>query len=247
MSKEELEKLTFALPIEEEIFDNDTRNIYFNNSIGNKTDFVEALSDKRYNTWLASDIKKDVFDKECVHGYTSMGYVQYNLDEQCSVLPILELNGVDILPYTKPAKGFLKGMLEIELGEYPQSIASPNTQYDLYMHKGVQTGKKYSIQIPNDNSNGLNIVQVEEYEYKGKKYVRIPKKYKYMPYTWYEVEPIKWIVDLKHNKLICKDIIIVGSSYNNWNEYVKFLEYDIIYNTKQYIELTGSIKYIKKQ
>ena len=243
MIKEELDKLKISLPTKKEIFENETQKIYFNNSTGSKSDFVEDMCLNKQNIWLASDIQKNVFKVDCVRGYTLMGYAEFELDEQCSVRPILELNGIDVLPYANPGTGFLNGLLEVELGEYPQSIAPPSIQYDLYMHKGVLTDKKYSIQIENENKSGLNIVQVEEYEYKGKKYVRIPKKYKYMPYTWYEVEPIKWIVDLKNNKLICKDTIIVGTSYNNWDEYSKYLMNDIIYNTKQYMDLSGPIKY----
>lgn len=243
MTKEELNRLKLLLPTENEIFDNETRHIYFNNSIGRLTDFVQALSDKKNNIWLSSDIKKDAFGEDCIHAYTSMGYIQCKPNEQCPILPLLELNEIDILKYAKPSNGFLKEMLEVEVGEYPQSIASPGIQYDLYMHKGVQTGKKYSIQIYNENTNELSIVQVDEYEYKGKKYVSIPRKYRYSPKTWYEVEPIKWIIDLKHNKLICKDTIIVGSSYNNWTEYRDILIYDMIYNTKEYLESNNQLSY----
>lgn len=245
MRKEEFEKLKLMLPTEKEIFDSETRSIYFNNATGNSSDFVKDMNAITQDVWLTNDIRKNIYENDCVYGYTKLGYVEYNLNEQCKVRPVIDLNDVDILQYATLGKGFLEGKLEIELGEYPQETASREVELDLCMHKGVLTGKKYSIQVES-SKNELNIVQIEEYEYKGKRYVCIPRKNRYMAYTWYEVAPIKWIVDLKHNKLICKNTIIVGRSYNNWSEYVKYLEYDMIYNTKEYKNTYNQLIYRMK-
>ena len=82
--------------------------------------------------------------------------------------------------------------------------------------------------------------------YNGKKYVRIEanfyhkegttlsngKTYKNGDYVWVEVQPIRWLVSLKEDKAITRDIILAGIPYNKDNNYSGKLEDSTLY---QYI------------
>ena len=113
---------------------------------------------------------------------------------------------------------------EFDFGEYPQVVASNeiSTQLeDIYKSKELgkisktlfKTGRKYTI---SDNEI------LEEYEYKGKYYVRVISKndcilsngrkaIKGKAY-WTEVKPITWIVN--EDLAICKNIIASGMNYH---------------------------------
>ena len=92
----------------------------------------------------------------------------------------------------------------IVFGEFPQSYVGKylNAQLEICYRTGQlhPTGKKYTARM--DDAGKIHFAQ--EYEFKGKKYVRI-KNYqpaksefkdgtpvKHGKFTWFEVEPIKW-------------------------------------------------------
>ena len=115
----------------------------------------------------------------------------------------------------------------IKLGEYPQNRADAaetlglNLSFDHGLDNIKETGKSYTIRI-----NGKT-KRVSEYEYNGKKYVRImidddiydnckfsqnndPIK-KGEP-VWLKVEPITWIVDKEKGLLLSEKILASGIS-----------------------------------
>lgn len=110
------------------------------------------------------------------------------------------------------------GVKEITFGEYPQTVVSEDYSKQLehvYLNNWMkETGKSYYIK---DSWYST----YEEYEYEGKKYIRVPGKSLSAGYTlsdgravkinepyWIEVEPIVWLVDEKSNLAITKNILL---------------------------------------
>lgn len=238
MNKQDLDNLTIILPNNQEIMDKDVANLYYNYSWF--SDFAADLSSELCYTkgvWLTNDIEDPENDllKQYLIAYKGFFKASHKIDEPGSIRPVIDLSGLDIMPYTKEKNG----VLEVELGEYPQSCADPQIQVALNQHKGVMTGRKYSIPTISDKEKkeDLNTIDIYEYEYQGKRYVSLPIKYKYMKNTWYEVEPITWLVDQKYGKLISKKIMVGRVIYKNWIDIADSLKRDMILNSKQYREM----------
>ncbi len=121
----------------------------------------------------------------------------------------------------------------VEFGEYPQNLAMPNTQKtlnDLYsQNKLNKTGRSFSRDI-GDVNEGMLCVTEDEYEYQGKKYVRVKnlnpegvlsngKKAGVEDYYWIKVEPVVWFVDKDEDIATTNKIIIGGVAYNNSETY----------------------------
>lgn len=132
------------------------------------------------------------------------------------------------------------GILEVEYGEYPQTAAPSNIQETLellYQNNQLsKTGKIYTTDSRkyDDYNSGFLAKGHIEYEYNGKKYVRVEanscfgqekftlsngKKYKNGDYVWVEVNPIKWLIDEKKDLAISKDIIFAGVQFNKIRNY----------------------------
>ena len=122
------------------------------------------------------------------------------------------------------------GTEEVEFGEYPQNAADPRiqnileTEYNRGMNK---TGRSYTFDSAKsyDDNAGFKPVTYEEYEYQGKKYIRIKANFgfggnKFMlsngacyrngDYVWVEVSPVKWLIDDKAGILISKKGLVSG-------------------------------------
>ena len=128
-------------------------------------------------------------------------------------------------------------ILEVEYGEYPQTIASIEISRNLenaYKNGVIEiSGKEYTTDsIPNnDYSTKLSPKTHREYIYNGKKYIRIipncnagetlsnGRKIEVGEPYWVEVEPIKWIISEKENIALCKKIIFSGVQFNNPSNY----------------------------
>jgi len=139
--------------------------------------------------------------------------------------------------FSKKAK-FINGILEVEFGEYPQTIVSGNlfkTLEMLYSNKIIkQTGKSYTTDSVKNLDINVNFIKKTyfEYEHEGKKYVRlvgdkiaigrvlsnndVVKKNK--PY-WIEVEPIKWMIDKRTGIALSKKILFSGIQFDNKEDY----------------------------
>ena len=122
--------------------------------------------------------------------------------------------------------------LVVEYGEYPQSVVSPEMSIELDKNYNygsiVETGKVYT----NDEHENHEIqkefspMTIKEYEYKGKKYVRVESKVTNVQFSnnekcikgrwyWVEVEPIRWKVVGNKNLAISEKVIIGGIQYNS--------------------------------
>ena len=126
-------------------------------------------------------------------------------------------------------KGY-NGTEEVEYGEYPQNAADSRMQNILESeyNKGMnETGRSYTFNSVkyNDCYTAFKPVTYEEYEYQGKKYIRIKAnsefgdskfmlsngvRYKSGDYVWVEVSPVKWLIDDKAGILISKKGLVSG-------------------------------------
>ena len=106
------------------------------------------------------------------------------------------------------------GVIEVEYGEYPQDEVSYELRMKLenaYNNNSQElkpTGKKYTITLgyTDDNKEKKPPVQLTEYEYDGKKYVRYINGFGKT--NWVEVSPIVWYVDEVRKILISKKILL---------------------------------------
>ena len=130
------------------------------------------------------------------------------------------------------------GFLEVEYGEYPQYAVDTNLGriLDDSFQAGVlrRTGKTYTADSRrwNANSERFSPVQHEEFEYNGKRYVRVKsndtdENFKLSNgvtvhpgmYVWLEVSPIKWIVDDRAKMLVSKTLLASGIRFCNDRQY----------------------------
>lgn len=127
------------------------------------------------------------------------------------------------------------GIEEVEYGEYPQNAADSRMQNILESeyNRGVnKTGRSYTFDSVryDDYDTGFKPVTYEEYEYQGKKYIRIKAnsdfdgtkfklsngvKYRDGDYVWVEVLPVKWLIDDKTGILISKKGLVSGIRFLN--------------------------------
>ena len=148
------------------------------------------------------------------------------------------------------------GILEVEYGEYPQTVVDDEYASELehiWFNCGLKaTGKRYT----SDDIVGIYEVSKDigfqpkfnnEYEYKGNKYVRINyafcnsgcvlsngEKIKYSKTYWVRVEPIVWLVDEIADIAITKKIILSGIQFSQKSYNGNFDKSDIQYFMKNY-------------
>ena len=126
------------------------------------------------------------------------------------------------------------GVDEIEYGEYPQQAVDKRLQETLEREHQARrlkvTGKTYTTDSReyDDYDNGFQAQQHQEYEYNGKKYVRVVistlcsdptviangVSVKVGDTVWVEVQPIRWLVDEKAKILVSKRGIFAGVRVN---------------------------------
>lgn len=132
------------------------------------------------------------------------------------------------------------GILEVEYGEYPSKAASIELQknlFDAYSDGRLSlTGKTYTIDSKkyNDYTKGFEPINLTEYEYEGKKYVRVMantsyggnkillsnnEKYKDGDFVWVEVLPVKWLVDEKNDIAVSEKLLFAGVQFKKERNY----------------------------
>ena len=127
------------------------------------------------------------------------------------------------------ARGY-NGTEEVEYGEYPQYAADLMMQsiLELEYNRGMKkTGRSYTFDSVkyDDYNTGFKPVTYEEYEYQGKKYIRIKANsdfdgnkfklsngafYRDDDYVWVEVSPVKWLIDDRTGILVSKIGLVSG-------------------------------------
>lgn len=131
------------------------------------------------------------------------------------------------------------GTEEVEYGEYPQYAADSRMQSILeseYNRGMNKTGRSYTFDSVNDYDTGFNPVTYEEYEYQGKKYIRIRAnsdfdgnkfklsngvEYRDGDYVWVEVSPVKWLIDDRTGILVSKIGLVSGIRFLDRNHNYK--------------------------
>lgn len=150
-------------------------------------------------------------------------------------------------------------ILEVEYGEYPQSVCPLYLSFILekeYLDGLLkETGKIYTIDSEINHENDHQFKNYTEYQFNGGKYIRFigirdaknllsdGNEVRKGKIYWVKVEPIKWLVDEKFNVAIMDKLIFSNVPYTlGYDEAMG--EFDIEYeesNLENYID-----KYISK-
>ena len=168
--------------------------------------------------------------------------------------PALLFSSIDLIPTNgESGKRAEDGILEIEYGYYPQKAVSKDMQERLeraYRSGSIsKTRNSYTTDSRryNDYDENFTPKQHEEYEYNGKRYVRVEanscfdkryvsvganscfdideftlsngEKYRNGDNVWVEVQPVKWLVDEKSHMMITEKLIFAGVQFYKKRNY----------------------------
>ena len=133
------------------------------------------------------------------------------------------------------------GILAVEYGEYPQTVASKRLQdeleraYNDNQSSIRKTGKTYTTDSIRsaEYAKKFSAQIIEEYLFDdGKKYVRVKanshfpvcelsngERYKNGDYVWVEVQPIKWLIDEKSDIALSERILFAGVQFKHERNY----------------------------
>ena len=130
------------------------------------------------------------------------------------------------------------GILEVEYGEYPQTIVDEGHSRELERayNNGIikVTGKTYTTDSVglDDYTTSFQPRQHQEFEYNGRKYIRFVgdkngegkilsdgREIKVGEVYWVAVEPIKWLVDEKTDIALSKKLIFSGVQFQKTRNY----------------------------
>ena len=146
-----------------------------------------------------------------------------------AVRPVLQSSIIFSQIYPNRVRGY-NGTEEVEYGEYPQNAADSRMQNILeseYNRGMNKTGRSYTFDSVKykDYDTGFKPVTYDEYEYQGKKYIRIKANSDFSgnefklsngavyiddDYVWVEVSPVKWLIDDRTGILISKKGLVSG-------------------------------------
>ena len=181
--------------------------------------------------WTRSD--DDDNDVRMVDENGIRSYI-YRCKRSGTVRPALQSSVIFSQIFPNRVMGY-NGIEEVEYGEYPQNAADSRMQNILeseYNRGMNKTGRSYTFDSVkyDDYDTGFKPVTYEEYEYQGKKYIRIKAnsdfcgdkfmlsngvKYRDGDYVWVEVSPVKWLIDDKTGILISKKGLVSGIRFLN--------------------------------
>ena len=153
---------------------------------------------------------------------------QFRYVRKAVVRPILQSSEIFFKVSSNRMKGY-NGTEEVEYGEYPQNAVDSRMQNILeseYNRGMNKTGSSYTFDsAKHDCGPEFKSVTYKEYEYQGKKYIRIKAnssfrgkrfklsngvEYRDGDYVWVEVSPVKWLIDDKTKTLISKSGLVSG-------------------------------------
>lgn len=161
-------------------------------------------------------------------------YNFYRYDRNGAVRPALLSSFIFSQISPNRVRGY-NGTEEVEYGEYPQYAPDSDVQRRLeneYQRGNLrQTGRDYTFDKTeyDDYSQYFQPVTYEEYDYNGKKYIRIRansdygsnsfklsngESYRNGDYVWVEVSPVKWLVDDKTQTLVSKRGLLAGIRFH---------------------------------
>ena len=176
------------------------------------------------------------------NGYTlavdSAGCKHYSYRYFChgTVRPVL-LSSTVFKEISQNRVSGYNGIEEVEYGEYPQYSPDLDMQRileDEYQKGSMQTtGGDYTFDRIrwNDYEQPFHPVKYEEYEFQGKRYIRVKaniqydecylsngETYRNGDYVWVEVSPVVWLIDNKTKTLISKRGLLSGIRFHTDKE-----------------------------
>lgn len=217
----------------------------------NTIDEDRSLTGRTSWFWTRSDDGDN--DVRAVDNYGDRDY-SYKCARYAVVRPVLQSSVIVSQISPNKVRGY-NGTEEAEFGEYPQYAVDSRMQSILeseYNRGMNKTGRSYTFDsVKNyDDNTGFKPVTYEEYEYQGKKYIRIKANFgfggnKFMlsngveyrngDYVWVEVSPVKWLIDDRKGLLISKYGLVSG---------IRFLDKKI--NYKGDFDRTEMYEYLNK-
>lgn len=167
-------------------------------------------------------------------------YDRYSHIRHGVVRPVLKSSVIFSQISPNRVRGY-NGTEEVEYGEYPQYAADSRMQsiLELEYNRGMKkTGRSYTFDSVkyDDYCTGFKPVTYEEYEYQGKKYIRIRANsdfggnkfklsngafYRDDDYVWVEVSPVKWLIDDRTGILVSKIGLVSGIRFLGRNHNYK--------------------------
>ena len=188
--------------------------------------------------WTKSDDGDN--DARVVHD-TGSGYCNYVLERNGGARPALPFSEVSSIPTNgESGKRAKDGVLEVEYGYYPQKAVSRDMQERLeraYRSGNIsKTRNSYTTDSRRYNAYNEKFApkQHEQYEYNGKRYVRVEansdfgsntftlsngENYRDGDNVWVEVSPVKWLVDERAKVMITDKLIFSGVQFNHTRNY----------------------------
>ena len=155
--------------------------------------------------------------------------------------PALPFSSISSIPTNgESGKRAKDGVLEVEYGYYPQRAVSRDMQERLeraYRSSSIsKTGNSYTTDSVayDDCDTAFQPQTHQEYEYNGKRYVRVEansyydgdnftlsngEQYRDGDNVWVEVEPVKWLVDERERMMITENLIFAGVQFNKERNY----------------------------
>ena len=184
--------------------------------------------------WTRSD---DGDNDACGVTYGGNAYTLNVLIRDSGARPALPYSSISSIASNEVRGSF--GIKEVEYGEYPQTIVDERFSRELEENykrgTGIRkTGKTYTTNSVNydDYDTSFEPRKHEEFEYKGRKYIRIVGNYNGEDYKlsdgrkivsgepyWVAVEPIKWLIDERANIALSKKIIFSGVQFQRTRDY----------------------------
>ena len=167
-------------------------------------------------------------------------YDRYSHIRHGVVRPVLKSSVIFSQISPNRVRGY-NGTEEVEYGEYPQYAADSRMQsiLELEYNRGMKkNGRSYTFDSVkyDDYCTGFKPVTYEEYEYQGKKYIRIKANsdfdgnkfklsngafYRDDDYVWVEVSPVKWLIDDRTGILVSKIGLVSGIRFLGRNHNYK--------------------------
>ena len=177
-------------------------------------------------------------DVVCINSSGSKDKIDY-ASTSIGIRPIMSYSNIsDISSNAVKEKN---GLLEVEYGEYPQYTVDKATQEkldgELMTGRIRKTGKTYTVptclgstltRFNAGFSANFNSIECPEYEYNGKKYIKIKcmgakllelsngESYLEGEDFWLEVSPIKWVIDKKSKTMLSKICLASGVKYSDF-------------------------------
>ena len=188
--------------------------------------------------WTKSDDGDNVARVVYVDGYGLNNYVDRR---DGGARPALPFSSISSIPTNgESGKRARDGVLEVEYGYYPQKAVSRDMQDRLeraYKSGTIsKTRNSYTTDSRKYNAYDEKFLakQHEEYEYNGKRYVRVEanfdfewgeiqlsngESYRDGDNVWVEVQPVKWLVDERAKVMITDKLIFSGVQFNYTRNY----------------------------